>query len=76
MITWLDVPFAEKDAAKALGARWSPVNKRWFVENVPNISTFMRWIPAYLKKPTKTPPKKKAPPVRDTPPFLLKMQPE
>ncbi len=28
--TWLDVPFAEKDAAKAAGARWDPEAKRWW----------------------------------------------
>jgi hypothetical protein len=27
--TWLDVPFAEKDQAKAAGARWDPHAKRW-----------------------------------------------
>ncbi|MGH3569617.1 MAG: DUF5710 domain-containing protein [Pseudonocardia sp.] len=27
---YLDVPFAEKDDAKALGARWDPAEKRWF----------------------------------------------
>ena len=27
---WLDVPFAEKDQAKALGARWSAAAKRWY----------------------------------------------
>lgn len=27
---WLDVPYAEKDEAKALGARWDPQVKRWY----------------------------------------------
>jgi hypothetical protein len=27
---WLDVPYAEKDAAKALGAIWDPTAKRWY----------------------------------------------
>ncbi len=26
---WLDVPYAEKDQAKAVGARWDPAAKRW-----------------------------------------------
>jgi Domain of unknown function (DUF5710) len=26
---WLDVPFAEKDEAKALGAQWDPQARRW-----------------------------------------------
>lgn len=27
---FLDVPYADKDVAKALGARWDPVVKRWY----------------------------------------------
>ncbi len=27
---WLDVPFSEKDQAKAAGARWDPQAKRWY----------------------------------------------
>jgi hypothetical protein len=27
---WLDVPYAEKDQAKALGARWDPTARRWY----------------------------------------------
>lgn len=27
---WLDVPYAEKDAAKAHGARWDPDVRRWY----------------------------------------------
>ncbi|GAA1040882.1 hypothetical protein GCM10009557_63310 [Virgisporangium ochraceum] len=27
---WLDVPFADKDAAKRAGARWDPAAKRWY----------------------------------------------
>ena len=28
--TYLEVPFAEKDAAKALGARWDPHKIQWY----------------------------------------------
>ncbi len=28
--TYLDVPYADKDAAKAAGARWDPTAKRWY----------------------------------------------
>ncbi len=28
--SWLDVPYAEKDAAKAHGACWDPAARRWF----------------------------------------------
>ncbi|MGW1201164.1 DUF5710 domain-containing protein [Streptomyces cyaneofuscatus] len=27
---WLDVPYSEKDQAKAAGARWDPAAKRWY----------------------------------------------
>lgn len=33
---YLDVPFAEKDDAKALGARWDPAARRWFDPKPPN----------------------------------------
>ncbi len=29
---WLDVPYGEKDAAKALGARWDPAVRRWYAQ--------------------------------------------
>ena len=28
--TWLDVPYAEKEEAKAQGARWDPAARRWY----------------------------------------------
>ncbi|GIG66514.1 DUF5710 domain-containing protein [Phytomonospora endophytica] len=31
---WLDVPYAEKDQAKAVGARWDPREKRWYAPDV------------------------------------------
>lgn len=30
-ITWLDVPYAEKDYAKAKGARWNNDERRWYI---------------------------------------------
>ncbi|WP_218604075.1 DUF5710 domain-containing protein [Pseudonocardia abyssalis] len=33
--TYLDVPFTEKDAAKALGARWDPAARRWYDPSPP-----------------------------------------
>lgn len=37
--------FAEKDQAKALGARWDAVRKLWYVVDVADLAPFMRWIP-------------------------------
>ena len=46
MKTYLRVPFAEKDEAKRLGARWDPAKKQWYVQNAPNLAAFERWLPA------------------------------
>lgn len=41
----LVTPFAEKDAVKALGARWDPARKVWYVTDVTDLTPFARWIP-------------------------------
>ena len=41
----LATPYAEKDQAKALGARWDKVNKVWYIVDVADLTPFMRWIP-------------------------------
>jgi hypothetical protein len=41
--TYLNVPFAQKDEAKALGARWDAANKKWFVSADKDITLFARW---------------------------------
>lgn len=41
----LVAPFEEKDAVKALGARWDSVKRIWYVVNVSDLTPFMRWIP-------------------------------
>ena len=40
----LVTPFAEKDAVKALGARWDPAKKLWYITDVADLTPFMRWI--------------------------------
>ena len=42
---WLDVPFSEKDAAKAAGARWDPTAKRWYAPR-PGVEALGRWTAA------------------------------
>ena len=49
---WLDVPFAEKDQAKALGARWDPQARCWYATQV-TMPRLERWaalpdVPATL----------------------------
>jgi hypothetical protein len=41
--TYLNVPFAQKDEAKAIGARWDAVEKKWFVPSDKDITLFARW---------------------------------
>lgn len=41
----LDVPFAEKDEAKSLGARWDPIGKTWYVPAGLDPQAFQRWLP-------------------------------
>ena len=42
----LNVPFAEKDAAKELGAEWDRENKIWYVPNGLDLEAFSKWLPA------------------------------
>ena len=39
----LKVPFAEKDQAKKLGAKWDSAQKIWYVESQTDMSPFARW---------------------------------
>jgi len=40
---WLDVPFSDKDAAKAAGARWNPEQRRWFAPR-PDMRELDPWL--------------------------------
>ena len=40
----LDVPFAEKDEAKELGARWDPDIRKWFVPYGVDPRPFEKWM--------------------------------
>lgn len=42
----LKVPFAEKDEAKKLGARWDAARKIWYVEGKADMAPFSRWSPS------------------------------
>ncbi|MBL8429445.1 MAG: hypothetical protein JNJ95_06070 [Dechloromonas sp.] len=41
----LKVPFAEKEQAKKLGARWDSAQKVWYVEKPIDMAPFARWSP-------------------------------
>ena len=46
----LKVPFAEKDSAKKLGAKWDGEKKVWYVKDLDNLSPFLKWMPEHLSK--------------------------
>jgi hypothetical protein len=54
--TYLNVPFAQKDSAKALGARWDAANKKWYVPADKDITLFAQWQPqsGTLESPSTT----------------------
>ena len=41
----LVTPFAEKDKAKALGARWDAAKKCWYIVDAADLTPFLSWIP-------------------------------
>lgn len=40
---FLNVPYAEKDEAKSLGARWNPTKRRWYVPDGVATADFAKW---------------------------------
>jgi hypothetical protein len=56
----LKTRFAEKDEGKALGARWDPKKKCWYVQNMAELTPFARWI---TDSPASTSPEKLKGPV-------------
>ena len=56
--TPLKVPFKEKDEAKALGARWNPDGKHWYVPEGVDAAPFEKWLdgaPSPMAAPTAKP---------------------
>lgn len=43
--TYLNVNFKEKDAAKALGARWDGGTRQWYVPEGRELTPFSQWLP-------------------------------
>ncbi len=44
--TYLAVPYAEKDDAKQLGAKWDRAEKAWYVPAGADLDAFTAWLPA------------------------------
>lgn len=43
----LNVPFSEKDLAKAKGAKWNPKIKSWYLDDIQRIEVFSQWLEPY-----------------------------
>ena len=50
--TYLTVDFKEKDAAKALGARWDSGQRQWYVPEGQELAPFVRWLPDSISNST------------------------
>lgn len=57
----LKVPFAEKDAAKKLGARWDGAAKVWYILDINDIASFSKWSPTPNESSTTLIPQKATP---------------
>lgn len=44
-----NVDYKEKDRVKALGAKWDPYEKYWYVTNQEDLTPFTEWIPEISK---------------------------
>jgi antirestriction protein ArdC/phage/plasmid primase-like uncharacterized protein len=53
--TWLNVPYKEKDEAKALGAKWDKREKRWFAPEGSDLSQLQPWLPVEVLRPLPPP---------------------
>lgn len=42
---YLQVDYSEKDEAKALGAKWDYLNKKWYFEDIYDSYKFEKWLP-------------------------------
>lgn len=49
--TWLDVPFAAKDAAKEAGAKWDREKKKWYAPEGTDAGKFTAWLVEKPEKP-------------------------
>jgi hypothetical protein len=41
---FLNVPYAEKDAAKSLGARWDAAKRKWYIPTGLDKELFSKWV--------------------------------
>ena len=46
---FLNVPYHQKDEAKALGAKWNPNAKKWYFLNFDDAGKFEKWLTNELR---------------------------
>ena len=44
-VTYLNSKFDEKETVKALGAKWDPVKRQWYVPSGMDTTPFAKWLP-------------------------------
>jgi len=44
MALYLNVPYKQKDQAKALGAKWDTIKKKWYVPDTKDYEKFHKWF--------------------------------
>ena len=52
---YIECPFEEKDECKALGARWDPKARKWFIPEGLDVKPFQQWYPKDISTQKKTP---------------------
>lgn len=67
----LNVPYAEKDEAKRLGAWWDSKRKTWYVVNREDLTPFARWFREAHAKTHGKPAKTQRQPVNEKPGILV-----
>ena len=55
----INVPFADKEEAKALGARWDGSIGKWCIPDGGRMTNFEKWLPKFSYNFTKSKSKKK-----------------
>ena len=50
--TYLIVAFKDKDAAKALGAKWDSAQRQWYVPDGRELTPFATWLPGTSPQPS------------------------
>ena len=43
-VTYLNVPYNQKETVKSLGAKWDPEEKKWFAPKGVTLEDFEQWI--------------------------------